>query len=220
MIRYLYPDDLCLNPQLHDTMFCDRAKQFRDRLSWDVTVDENGHERDEYDDLNPLYVVWECEDGSHGGSMRILPTTGDAMVNDHFLETAGGVRISSPLIWECTRFCLSPRVGPAAGQIASSLMMAGCELGLRFGLSHAVGVFDARMVRIYRSIGWEPEILGSTGEGRSRISVGLWSIEADSRAEISARSGIAEATAAEWFERSFPITDPMAEPIPETAMVA
>ncbi|MEO0999456.1 MAG: autoinducer synthase, partial [Pseudomonadota bacterium] len=81
----------------------------------------------------------------------------------------------------------------------------------------AVGVFDARMVRIYRSIGWEPEILGTRGEGRQKVSVGLWSIEAEAHAEISARSGIAEAEAERWFEEAFPY---MADIAPEPALVA
>ena len=38
-------------------MFRDRASQFKTRLKWQVDVDENGFERDEYDALNPLYVM-------------------------------------------------------------------------------------------------------------------------------------------------------------------
>ena len=78
MIRYLYADELHNFPKLSQTMFEDRADQFKTRLDWDVLVDERGRERDEYDDLNPLYVIWEQPDGSHGGSMRFLPTTGPA----------------------------------------------------------------------------------------------------------------------------------------------
>ena len=108
MLRYLYGDQLCNYPKLADSMFRDRAAQFHERLGWDVTVDDRGWERDEYDDLNPLYVIWETEDGSHGGSMRFLPTTGQTMVNDHFVDLMDGVELQSPFIWECTRFCLNP----------------------------------------------------------------------------------------------------------------
>ncbi len=85
MLRYLYADDLHRFPKLADTMFRDRAHQFRDRLNWDVTVGADGHERDAYDALNPLYVIWQGADGRHGGSMRFLPTTGRTMVEDHLL---------------------------------------------------------------------------------------------------------------------------------------
>jgi acyl homoserine lactone synthase len=207
MIRFLYADELARFPVLEDSMFRDRATQFRDRLNWDVTVDAKGHEKDAYDAEGPLYVIWVQADGTHGGSMRILPTTGRTMVNDHFAHLNDGVRVESPLVWECTRFCLSPRLKGgfrAALPVSAALMMAGCELGIRFGLTHAVGVFDARMIRIYRSIGWAPDVLGTEGDGADAISTGLWPIDADSRRAISARSGIAEALSAEWFELSFP----------------
>jgi len=109
MIRYIYAEDLDNFPTLRDTMFKDRATQFKSRLKWEVTVNSTGHEIDQYDTLNPLYVIFELEDGTHGGSVRFLPTTGQTMVNDHFLDLTDGVRIESPLIWECTRFCISPR---------------------------------------------------------------------------------------------------------------
>ena len=34
MIRYLYATELAAFPTLTDTMFSDRATQFRDRLKW------------------------------------------------------------------------------------------------------------------------------------------------------------------------------------------
>ena len=51
-------------------MFLDRAIQFRDGRAGRVAVNDAGEERDEYDALNPLYVVWERADGTMGGSMR------------------------------------------------------------------------------------------------------------------------------------------------------
>ena len=69
--------------------------------------------------------------------MRILPTTGRCMVNDHFSDVAGGT-ICSPLIWESTRFCLSPDVGDQAARISAAIMLSGCEVGLKFHLSHII----------------------------------------------------------------------------------
>ena len=36
--------------------------------------------------LNPLYIVWENAEGRHGGSVRIMPTVGRTMTNEHFLR--------------------------------------------------------------------------------------------------------------------------------------
>ncbi|PSL22219.1 acyl-homoserine-lactone synthase [Shimia abyssi] len=200
MLHYIYADQLDNFPKLKRTMFLDRSDQFKTRLNWDVNVDENGEERDEYDALNPLYVIWEKPDGSHGGSMRLLPTTGPCMVNDHFLNLTDGVRIESPLIWECTRFCLARDAEP---RTAAALMLAGGEVMTGFGVEHYVGVFDARMVRIYRLIGSSPEVLGSEGKGREQISVGLWSFTEEARAKVAERAGLDPAQSRAWFEAAF-----------------
>ena len=200
MLRYIYGHDLHRHPRLAHSMFKDRADQFRNRLGWDVQVDENGEERDSYDTHDPLYVIWENADGSHGGSMRFLPTTGPVMVNDVFGHLTGGAPVTSPLIWECTRFCLSR---DAKSHVAAALMLGGGEIMSGFGIRHFVGVFDARMVRIYRAIGSSPEVLGSEGEGRDRISGGLWDFSEEARARVAARAGIAPETSRGWFECSF-----------------
>lgn len=199
MLRYIYGDDLGGFAKLQDSMHKDRAAQFKDRLKWDVKVDSRGWEQDEYDGLNPLYVIWENEDGTHGGSMRFLPTSGRTMVNDHFAHLSD-TQISSPLIWECTRFCLSPTAAP---RVAAGLMLAGGELMRAFNLTHLLGVFDARMVRIYSMIGAKPEVLGSVGEGRDQISVGLWSYNAEDRFKVLRRAGLSSEVSEQWFDRSF-----------------
>lgn len=212
MIRYLYACDLHRSPDLALGMFRDRATQFRDRLGWDVTVTD-GLERDDYDAMNPLYVIWQDAEGRHGGSMRFLPTVGRTMVNDHFGHLTGGVRIESPLIWECTRFCLSPAAGP---QVAAALMLAGGEILQGFALRHFVGVFDARMVRIYRRIGAEPEVLGWQGEGRDRIGVGLWEHAPAAAARVAEAAGVRAAQSRAWFDAGFGTPQVSAPQLAET----
>lgn len=200
MIRYLYGDQLDAYPRLAHEMFRHRAIQFKERQCWDVTVDDKGEERDEYDALNPLYVIWETADGGHGGSMRFLPTLGRTMVNEHFADLVDGVKIESPLIWECTRFCLAPDAG---GRVSAALMLAGGEIMEGFGVEHFAGVFDARMVRIYRMIGAAPTIVGSQGEGRDVISVGLWEFTDTLKRRVARSAGLSFELSRHWFERAF-----------------
>ncbi len=150
--------------------------------------------------MNPLYVIWEDANGQHGGSLRFLPTTGATMVNDHFLSLTDGVEIRSPLIWECTRFCLAPET---SARVSAALILGDMELGRGANLSHAVGVFDARMVRIYRRLGWGPIILGTEGRGREAISVGLWAIEDAVRPRLLAGAGISGEVSRAWYVRAF-----------------
>ncbi|MGK7753496.1 MULTISPECIES: acyl-homoserine-lactone synthase [unclassified Roseovarius] len=200
MLRYLYADQLTRFTKLAEGMFRDRADRFGTRLGWNVTVDAQGFERDEYDALNPLYVIWEGADGRHTGSMRFLPTTGRTMINEHFTDIIGGGTIQSPHIWECTRFCLARG---AERRVAAALMLGGGELMRHFGVQHFAGVFDARMVRIYRMIGASPEVLGSVGTGRDRISVGLWEFTDAALVQVARRAGVTPQLSEGWFRRSF-----------------
>ena len=200
MLRYIYAEDLQYMPKLRDTMFRDRAHQFRQRLEWEVKVDAQRFERDEDDAMNPLYVIWERADGSHGGSMRFLPTMAETMINDHFTHLTDGVEIRHPMIWECTRFCLAPDAEP---RISAALMLGGMEVGLGFYLTDSVGVFDARMVRVYRRLGWEPTILGTVGEGREAISAGLWAYDPAIRPGLLQKAGVSDAQSRSWFDLAF-----------------
>ena len=204
MIRYLYASQLSAHPTLARTMFEDRAEQLRERLQWEVDVDQNGWERDQYDVVNPLYLIWENADGTHGASMRVLPTVGRTMANEVFAHMNAGVEIRGPFIWECTRFCISPRAGCDQKRVAGALMLGGQELGLRFGLRQAVGVYDYRMTRIYRGIGWVPELVGTCGTGRDRICLGLWPFGPEIRDQIAEKAGLPANIAEGWFDAAFP----------------
>lgn len=204
MLRYIYGNVLADFPNLKTTMFQDRAKQFSVRRGWDVDVDGNGEEIDRYDALNPLYVIWETPSGDHGGSMRFLPTTGQTMINDHFSHITDGVKIVSPRIWECTRFCLAEGAG---GRVAAALMLAGAEILRGFELDHFIGVFDTPMQRIYRLIGASPTVVGSTGKGKDKTSVGLWEFSVATHARVLARSGISDEMSTLWFEQAFSDTE-------------
>ncbi len=208
MLHYIYGDDLDAFPWLRDTMFLDRAEQFHNRLGWPVKLTGQGFEKDEYDQMNPLYLIWEVE-GRHAASMQFMPTVGPTMINDHFSHLTDGVRIESPLIWECTRFCLAPN---ADRRGAPAIVLGAGEIMEKFHLEHFVGVFDPRMERIYRLLKVVPDVIGSAGTGRDRIGVGLWSFDASARDPICARVGVTPATSREWFARAIAERRPVLAP--------
>lgn len=200
MIRFIRADELKLFPKLRDSMFRDRAVQFRHRLRWDVQVDREGLERDTYDTHNPLYVIYEGSDGLHQGSMRFLPMTGPNMIRDHFSELLDPGVFEGLNIWECTRFCLGENAAP---QIAGRLMAAGGAMLNGLALDGFVGVFDARMTRIYARIGANPEVLGRQGEGKNAIGLGLWRFSKEARFRVAQRAGVSQQVVSYWFECCF-----------------
>ena len=214
MLRYLYANQLGAFPKLQKSMFQDRADQFSRRLNWDVTVNAAGEERDAYDALNPLYVIWETATGVHAGSMRFLPTLGPTMVADHFSHLTDGIHIESPLIWECTRFCLAPGAGR---HVSAALVLGAGELMASFHLSHFLGVFDPRMERIYRMFGLTPDVIGRAGHRDDEIGVGLWEMRAAAWPAILRRVGVSREVSRAWLQASIATGSRQRDPVPEMA---
>jgi N-acyl-L-homoserine lactone synthetase len=198
MIRFFHGRDRSQYPRETDEMFRLRARQFRDRLNWDVNV-QDGWEIDEYDEMNPLYLVSRDEQsGEIAGCLRFLPTTGPTMMKgvfDQYFEEA--FAIETPLAWECTRLAIEPIVAKQRTtptglcQTTFELMQGGCEIAMMAGVQQIVGIFDASMLRIYRRVGWSPEIIASTKRlGLHVIHVGLWNVDDASLAFMRERSGI------------------------------
>jgi len=187
-IRLVKGMDLKNDGDLLDEMFTARKRLFLDRLGWEVTIDDRGWEIDQYDPLNPLYLISTDDRGAHLGSLRLLPTTGDTMLRDIFASVFDGTVIESPLIWECTRFCIesekSGEVRAGLHQATTALLLGICETGLRSGIRQIVGVFDRRMIRIYRRGGWPPDVIGESGNGREAVYLGVWDVTEENAAAI------------------------------------
>ena len=213
MLHYVYAQDLDRFQTLRAGMFRDRAAQFGQRLGWDaIKIDAQGFETDFYDGLNPMYIIWELPDGSHGGSMRMMPTVGQTMINDHFTNLTDGVRIESPLIWECTRFCISPKADRRA---TAALVVAAGELMEAFALEHFVGVFFDKMERVFSLSHIQADILGVADEvdaAGDRIAVGTWEITPLCMERNLRRIGVSRETSKEWFRASFDRSAPASEP--------
>ena len=199
MIKVVYAADLFRRPLLAASMFRDRAAQFHDRLGWDVELDDKGLEFDRYDAHNPLYVIIEDEEGGHVGSGRLMPTTGPTMIADHFQDLTGGVQFQSPLIWESTRFCVSPRLTTNPMKVSSALLWAGADIALRAGVEFYVGVFAAPMLRVYKACGWTPEVLGSRMTDDGEICGGLWEVTEEARDTLARRARLADDAGLDFF---------------------
>ncbi len=143
-----------------------RAEVFYHRLHWEVR-NENGFEYDQFDELDPVYLLSIDEKTDRvRGSVRLLKTTSPHMLRNIFPQlVADHYPIESPTIWECSRFSIDKGYDkPTAGHMinyATGELIAGIvEAGLIIGLTHVVGVFDARMIRIFRYAQYQPEIIG------------------------------------------------------------
>lgn len=143
-------------PKLLDEMFKLRARVFGDRLGWDVTI-VNGRERDQFDDLDPAYVIGLDDDGNVVSCVRALQTTGPHMLADVFYDILDGEPpIRSATIWESTRFCVDTR-RLDRGRGRNSVSYATCELMLgsleyaqASGITDIITVIDPIMDRVLK----------------------------------------------------------------------
>ena len=167
MIKLIEGSYASFFPREMDAMFRNRAETFSERLGWEVVV-KNGHERDDFDDANPLYLVSvDPETERYWGSLRLLPTTGPNMLRDVFPQLLGeGHTIESATVWESSRICAiavdgQPERTQKGVNLALGELLAGIgEVGLIAGLTQIVSVFDARIFRVLKAAGCNPEIVG------------------------------------------------------------
>lgn len=186
MILAIEGVDRHLHPSLFEQMFRMRAAVFADRLGWNVTV-VDGREVDQFDEHDPLYLF--CVDESIGslkGAVRLLPTTGPNMLRDVFSKLVPDGPVESPLIWESSRFVINPGLVLGAtrqdpNQVVNAttieLLCGLVEVAQLAGVMHIVSVFDARMARIFRTVGCPYDIVGvPTRIGETMTYAGLFEI--------------------------------------------
>lgn len=178
-------------------MFQLRKRVFHDLLGWDVTV-RGDIEIDQYDDVNPIYVLSYTPGTRHlRGALRLLPTLGPNMLDDTFPSLLGErPAIRRTDIWESSRFCIDPEISQdrASNQVtvaAAELMCAVGELGLASGIRQIVTVTDVFLERMFRRMGCpgirigEPQKIGSV----HAVAVG-WDVNDRLLADMKAIAGI------------------------------
>jgi acyl homoserine lactone synthase len=182
MILVIEPHNASEHSNLIDEMFRLRARVFHDHLRWDVQV-ADGKERDKYDDEGPVYLIHtDDEKQKVKGSLRLLPTTGPTVLADFFSDTLpSAAHLSAPTIWECTRFCLDDRTlssGHREEQYFNAAVLIATlgDVAIKAGIKSILGNFDLAMLRLYRRIGCEVDVLGSTERYGQAIYLGLFPI--------------------------------------------
>ncbi|KQU95518.1 autoinducer synthesis protein [Mesorhizobium sp. Root102] len=153
--------------RLIDQMHTLRARVFSERLEWNVTV-KSGRETDEYDALDPTYLLAVTDDLRDViGCARLLPGTGPTMLGRTFpILLDGNPMPSHPGLIESSRFCVDTELGmrnAARGlHKATMTLFAGIlEWSLTNGYSEVATVTDLRFEKILRRAGLPFNRLGA-----------------------------------------------------------
>lgn len=155
---------------LLDEMFQLRARVFGDRLGWEVEI-VDGREIDQFDRLDPAYVIGLDDEGHVISCVRALQTTGPHMLSDVFQVLLDGEPpLRSATLWESTRFCVDTQRLCRDGESMKAVSMATCELMIgsleyarRSGISDIITVIDPVVNRVLKRSDNAPyDYVGST----------------------------------------------------------
>lgn len=186
MIAHAIQDTHALNSRrLINDLFELRARVFSDRLAWNVNV-QDGRETDDYDRLDPTFILTITDEGTLAGSARLLPAVGPTMLEHTFpqLLAAGRLDACSGMV-ESSRFCVDTSLaeGRAAGSLheATLTMFAGIiEWSMANGYDEIVTATDLRFERILNRAGWPMRRLGEPCRIGNTVAV-AGSLSADAK---------------------------------------
>jgi N-acyl-L-homoserine lactone synthetase len=147
---------------LFRAMHADRKTVFVDQLRWQLPVTDSNFEIDDYDGENAVYlVVADAGDGSHLGSVRLLPTLEPHLLGDKFasLCEAGVPRAAD--VFEITRMVTRPGLSSvAARQVREKLAVAIAEYALANGITRFTMMTHMLFLSAVMAMGWDCEPLG------------------------------------------------------------
>ena len=140
-----------------------RKAVFKDRLDWDVQVDANGFESDEFDLPEALYLLAIDQKDRVVGSWRLLPTSGPTMIRDvwpDFLQTLP--MPASEQVWEASRFGVrsfeksSKDCIRQLNIVTAEMFCALTELCLLCGIQQIYTLYDHKIARLLKRLDCQP----------------------------------------------------------------
>lgn len=180
---------------LLDQMFRLRHRVFCEKLKW---VDLPGPaERDQYDDMNPVYLLHTDEKAEKlYAAARFMPTTGPTLLSDVFGDTMpDACAFQSSFVWEITRLCIdeerlqADQPGRSSLDVVRRMLLAGMEFGVRSGIESFLSNFDDVRLRIWRRCGAQVDIVGTADGFSVPVILGLTECSADALEGLRARAG-------------------------------
>jgi acyl homoserine lactone synthase len=173
--------DAAMPPSAIAAMFKFRKQVFEDLLGWEVNS-RDGIETDDYDALDPVYMIARSSQYHIQGCWRLLPTTGPYMLRDVFSEMLEGQPAPrDPQIWELSRLAVLPterteRERNSLCPVTRGMFQSVTDFALRHGITRYVFVTSVGIERMLKRMGVPVSRFGSGKAVRLGrvLSVVLW----------------------------------------------
>ena len=134
-----------------------RKQIFVDRLGWDLPSRGSWLEVDEFDNEHAVYIMTVGQDGSHLGSVRLLPTTRPHMLSTLFADLCPAGAPTGKKVWEISRLVATPdgADGRNVLRVHRLLALGILEFGLANGIERFTFVAESGRMPALLSIGWQ-----------------------------------------------------------------
>ena len=147
-------------------MFQFRHYIFYEKLGWEVPS-INNMEIDEYDEMDPVYILSAPDKKTVNGCVRLMPTTGSYMLKDTFPQLLRGEKAPvSDDVWEYSRFAVASgskndRSQVVVNEATLGILLASVNFAFSKGIREYVAVISVSMERYIKNwIGMSMERLG------------------------------------------------------------
>ena len=132
-------------------------------MQWDVNVDSDGLEIDDFDIPEAVYFLAYNADNRLVGSWRITPTTAPTMIDKVWPEFLKSIDIpSKENIWEASRFSVdSDQIDSYAGlaevnKVTKEMFYALTKVCMLCGIEEIYTMYDDRIGRLIKRINCSP----------------------------------------------------------------
>ena len=172
-----------------------RARVFKGRLGWDIPTTA-GMEIDDFDALDPYYMLIQDGAGRVRGCWRLMPTEGPNMLRDTFPQLLHGTAAPAGRhIWELSRLAVDTEGEEQSfgfSDLTIRVFQTAMTFAQRMGVTNYVVVTTMPIERMLRRAGVEIDRLGSPVQIGVERSVALdWSVSAQTLTALFGSMAIA-----------------------------
>lgn len=147
-----------LHTEVLENLYRFRTEMFYERLKWDVNI-SNGLEKDQYDEVDPVYLFSHNHLNEIQSCARLLPTTGRYMLREVFSEMLQGEAApQDATVWELSRFAVIPAGSTEQRQatfhpVTFRMMQEAVDFADHHGIQRYVIVTSVALEKLLRRIG-------------------------------------------------------------------
>lgn len=165
MIHVVTIDNQHLYARQLDQMFRMRHEYYVEGHGWSGLTASNGHETDEFDNEQAVYLMSLTPEGEVAASIRLNPATGPTLLRK-FLDYCESPPPSGADVWDASRWFAHPRHRRAENSCWPSnhqreLILGLLEFGVSRGASSVTMLIESRLAERIGAYGWPMRYLGA-----------------------------------------------------------